>query len=525
MSAKTTAVGPSLKTDEDNSDGNAELRSLATGGTFSLIGIVMNSLLGFAMLDFISRAVGQARAGLVFEVMAIASMAGTVALLGADIGLIKMLPATRRAGTRSLTRLFVVSVVPVAVLAVCIGLAIMFTAPTIERALAAGQLATGPKNVSLAEMVWIIPAIAVGQAVFAAVRVWSVTAAIATQYIALPALRLGGVLLAISAGASVANITILWGLPAAAGCLVVAGMIAIYVAKTPKTPMPSRQQSSGAVASARAFWRFAAPRSVENSLLVFISGIDVVLVGVLANSRSAAAYMVAGRYVFIGNVGLQAILLPIQAQFSKCIAEERWSTVKQLYTVATWWSVGVCWPILLTEIVVAPSLMHVFGNGYGVGTTALIIMSIGAMANAATGPIGAVLLMSGYSMVTMVCTLLTVLVNVVGNVILIPHMGATGAALAWCACVVANNGLLCFALHRLRGLHILNRRTLAMAGLCLGCFALPTTLLHLIGVHWLVGEALAIAVGTVFYAAVIIKWRSWISLDTLVVGLVRRFSA
>lgn len=73
--------------------------------------------------------------------------------------------------------------------------------------------------------------------------------------------------------------------------------------------------------------------------------------------------------------------------------------------------------------------MGLFGNEFLVGEVALIILSFGQFINAATGPVGNLLMMTGKQDVNRNIVIATTVITVILNAVLIPIYGIIGAAI------------------------------------------------------------------------------------------------
>ena len=81
-------------------------------------------------------------------------------------------------------------------------------------------------------------------------------------------------------------------------------------------------------------------------------------------------------------------------------------------------------------IVFNDSFLLLFGKDFVQGGMALIILSLGQLINAATGPVGALLTMTGQERGAAVVLGAGATLNVLLSVILVPILGLLGAAIA-----------------------------------------------------------------------------------------------
>jgi O-antigen/teichoic acid export membrane protein len=268
---------------------------------------------------------------------------------------------------------------------------------------------------------------------------------------------------------------------------------------------------------ASSFWRFAAPRSIEGILLVFITGFDIVLVGALADASTAATYTIANRYSALAIFGLQAMLLAIPTRISDLMHQGLVDQARHLYRVATWWTIGLCWPPAIALAIFAPVFMSVFGRDYRSGSTALVIMSFGVLATSVTGPSGVVLLMSGKSSANLVCTLVAIGLNVPLNLILIPRFGASGGAVAWTVSMIATNVMQMLYLWLMFRMHFFGREFLTVTGLCVGVFLGIGVATRLVLGTTVISLVVFGVISTVVYLGFLVRLRSRLHLDAFAV--------
>ena len=103
----------------------------------------------------------------------------------------------------------------------------------------------------------------------------------------------------------------------------------------------------------------------------------------------------------------------------------------------------------------------------------LAILSLAMLLASATGPVDWVLLMGGKSGWNLLNTALALAVNIALNLVLIPRIGITGAAIAWAASIIVNSVVPLLEAWLLLGMHPFNLGGLltATASAC-GAFSL-----------------------------------------------------
>jgi O-antigen/teichoic acid export membrane protein len=105
----------------------------------------------------------------------------------------------------------------------------------------------------------------------------------------------------------------------------------------------------------------------------------------------------------------------------------------------TYWNLAASIPVFALLLVIPGPLLHLFGSAYSAGATALVILAAGQLFNAATGPLGQVINMSGHPYITLANNAVVAALNIVGCLILIPRYGIVGAACSTTAAVTLVN--------------------------------------------------------------------------------------
>jgi O-antigen/teichoic acid export membrane protein len=157
-------------------------------------------------------------------------------------------------------------------------------------------------------------------------------------------------------------------------------------------------------------------------------------------------------------------------------------------------------PLLVLLSVIGGPTLHLLHQEAGSGQEALIILCGAFLVQAATGPVGQVLTMSGRSMLNFVDSSIAVAVNVACNLVLIPRLGLVGAALSWSIAVVGMNLARVFQVRSILGISPVSR-TLLRPAIALAV-AVAATLAARSTVLSLLPDLAAIAALVVGFAAV-----------------------
>jgi len=319
-----------------------------------------------------------------------------------------------------------------------------------------------------------LPVVVAATVLLAAVRATRpVTYYVGVQMVLVPVLRPalllvagGGLLLGFGA----------WLLPMA-----VALLIAVVLA--PRFARPAEW---------RPFWSFALPRAASVAIDASSMWVGVLLTGALAGSAEAGVFAAAGRYALAGLLVMQGLRVAVAPRLSRLLSADRIAEAAAVYRRTTLGIVVLSWPAYLMLAVFAPAFLALFGRDFAGGAAPLAVLAVAMLVNVGVGLVQTVLLMSGNSRGHLLAAACGLAVNVAGCLLLIPALGALGAAIAWSLGIVLENVLAAVLARRVLG--VLADRPVAIGALAV---TLASAVAAALGV-WLGGRGpagLAIALG------------------------------
>jgi O-antigen/teichoic acid export membrane protein len=105
--------------------------------------------------------------------------------------------------------------------------------------------------------------------------------------------------------------------------------------------------------------------------------------------------------------------------------------LERVFRLGTKWGFYISLPIF-AMILFAPReiLYTLFGDAYEVGWSALLILSVGQLANVSTGAVGSLLVLTGYQNYWLLISLTAFVSNVLFSWFLVPRIGINGAAIS-----------------------------------------------------------------------------------------------
>ena len=198
------------------------------------------------------------------------------------------------------------------------------------------------------------------------------------------------------------------------------------------------------------WFRVSLPLLLNGSFWMLLSRTDVLLLGFFVPSSEVGMYSIAvrlaGGLVFMLNA-VEAVAAPM---FTSIHGQGRPEALQRFVTAAARWSLG---PSLLAAAVLfafGGPILGLFDPSFVAAQEELLLLVAAQLFNAATGPVGGLLSMTGlHTRLTRIIAW-TCGLNLLLNAALIPFLGLLGAALATaCSTVIYNAWLYVTARRRL----------------------------------------------------------------------------
>ncbi|HEX5467589.1 MAG TPA: oligosaccharide flippase family protein [Gaiellaceae bacterium] len=254
----------------------------------------------------------------------------------------------------------------------------------------------------------------------------------------------------------------------------------------------------------RAALRYGLPRAPAALLAQAIFWVDLWVLAAFESGTKLDAYAAAARIsqvLLLFLTSLNLVFSPFAADLHARGERER---LDELFKRSTRWALGATLPLLIILFVAADDVLHAFSSRFDVGEGALRILLVGQAANVATGSVGFILIMTGYTGVDLVDNVIGVALLAGLAVGLTAAFGIEGTATA---AAVSLAGLNVVRLFQVRGRIGIQPYERAFAGLLLPAAACA---LAAVGAHlalgdraWWVALAVTAAAGIAAYAALI----------------------
>jgi len=212
--------------------------------------------------------------------------------------------------------------------------------------------------------------------------------------------------------------------------------------------LPTEALSAAPVYHFRAWLALGLAMLAVNGQFLILNRIDILMLRFFEPDATVGVYGIAVRLAAAVPFGLDAISLIAAPLVAQLYTEKRTAELKRVVHLAVTWTALLSFVIFLALVIGGKIWLGVFGPEFPGGYVPLVILCTGQLFNALTGPSGLLLTMTGRERQLAVIIGAALAANAVLNRLLIPPLGAAGAALATCTVTVAWNAVAVLLIRR-----------------------------------------------------------------------------
>jgi O-antigen/teichoic acid export membrane protein len=173
---------------------------------------------------------------------------------------------------------------------------------------------------------------------------------------------------------------------------------------------------------------------------MILNRIDLLFLGALASASAAGVYRSASALASLIAFGLLAVNAVAGPNFSRLHADTDLAEIRRTLILATQLSLACAVPIVGVLMVFGRDIITVvYGRPFVDAYAPLILLALGQLFNAATGPVGSLLVMTGQERWNMIAVITALAIVTPAYLVLVPRFGAAGAAAAAATGVVVLN--------------------------------------------------------------------------------------
>lgn len=402
---------------------NNTVEELATQSSITLFGNIIRTLAGFLLVIAATRSLGSELYGIFTLALSITYVLLGLTNLKVHKAIDYFVPQHLAEDSYSEAKGTIVSVLLLAVTGAVVGALILaLFSPYLAEFFDEPRLAT-----LLLVLCLLLPLRSINRVSFVSfTAIKRMDYRVAINYILLPLSKIGLFIILIFMGFEIFSLVFGYILTAALGVSV--SIVIIY------RQIPWFSQVTAQYPVKRTLISYSAPLALAGIVTTMLGQIDYLLIGYFLESDSVAVYRVAYEL----GTGLIIVLTAVTPIFKPMIAEVIGDSqqIVSRYRLATRWITILTFPVFAT-LVLAPKvyLELLFTTEFAVGWPVVIILAVGYLINAVSGPEGMILEGLGYTRVTFLNSVLMLVVNVGLGILLIPRFGIVGAATATAASI------------------------------------------------------------------------------------------
>lgn len=226
--------------------------------------------------------------------------------------------------------------------------------------------------------------------------------------------------------------------------------------------LPAALRSSRPEFLTREWLRASLPMMVVTGVWAANSYAAILAVGTLDGSRAAGIYTVAQKGAELIVVLLIAINMPLAPVIARLHARGDRLDLEHTTERMARATLLVSAPLAAVFILVPQIYLGIFGAGFRSAATALVILALGQLVNAAAGPAGNMLIMTGHERAAVRGVGAGLVANIVLAIALVPPLGVTGGAIAFASSLVLWNVVLVIVARRRLAVNVTAFRVLSM---------------------------------------------------------------
>jgi O-antigen/teichoic acid export membrane protein len=167
-----------------------------------------------------------------------------------------------------------------------------------------------------------------------------------------------------------------------------------------------------------------------SALQLVIAWASTLSLGFWASAADVGTFGVANRTATLTSFVLIAINSIAAPKFAALYRLGDMATLGRIARNSTKLMAGLAAPVLATFVIFPRQVLGLFGDGFSGSPQVLSILALGQFVNVITGSVGYLLTMCGYERLQRNNFALCAALSVALNVLLVPRMGAMGAAIA-----------------------------------------------------------------------------------------------
>ncbi|WP_345369605.1 flippase [Algivirga pacifica] len=189
----------------------------------------------------------------------------------------------------------------------------------------------------------------------------------------------------------------------------------------------------------RPMFKMGLPMLMVSGTSVIASNLDTMMLASLGTMEDVGLYNVAARLAFLTSFLLQVTNTAISPKLASMFHESKLDQMSKMVRKITLGLVVIALMVFLSFVLIGGWMLSFWGENFVEAQVILIILAVGQFFNIATGCSGLLLVMCGYEKEHGYISVLSLIMNVILNVLLIKSYGVIGVAVATAITVSLSN--------------------------------------------------------------------------------------
>ncbi len=181
------------------------------------------------------------------------------------------------------------------------------------------------------------------------------------------------------------------------------------------------------------------PMMITGSIFFILNWIDNLVIGIFRTELEVGLYDTAFKIASASAIILMAINAIQGPTFAEYHSQNDASKLKKSIYSSTKMLFYATLPFTLFILLFPEWILSFFGKEFEIASTALMILAVGNFINSITGSVGILLQMTGHQKPYNIIILYAAATSIVLNIILVPRIGITGAAIASATAKIVQN--------------------------------------------------------------------------------------
>ena len=369
---------------------------------------------------FVARVYGAEVVGALAAIRAVLEILTIFSLLGTDVGLLRLIPQHRKTSDRSAFLIYQKTIKLVAFASIALSIVLFFGAQALADALHKPHL-----GAFYALAAWFVLPKTVFKMNLEALRGMKLFGSVANQNVSLAILNLGFLvlltILLLDKYVPIQSYFLTMGLT---------GIISTYLAVQGFRKRVKKDQKVSPM-STKSILKVSLPMFVTKSAFLILGHADILMITYFMAESDVGFYQVAWKLVMFNKFFKNSITSTSAPKQAELFAEGKMDDLKRVAKKTTALLGYTILPFMLLLIVFGkPLLSGLYGPEFMAGYTAFMWLCVAQIITSLIGHVGMFMNMCGKQSVYMRMVIMSAVMNIVGNAILIPMIGITGAAIS-----------------------------------------------------------------------------------------------